>query len=144
VTTNYSLKLEFFSATLSIGNDFIRKNTRWKLLEGFSVTLLDGSEYCVSGGLITDLASTPPILWSVLPPFDDALKAYLVHDDMYRRRHLMDVLGRKAAQKYADDNMLFLAKQYNSSTFRKRMNNQIRYRSVRAFGHLYFKDNLNP
>jgi hypothetical protein len=49
----------------------------------------------VPAGTVTDLASTPRILWSVLPPFGEYTKAAIVHDYLYQQ-----AIGTK---RYADD-----------------------------------------
>lgn len=49
----------------------------------------------VPAGTITDLASTPRILWSVLPPHGQYAKAAILHDYLYQQ-----AIGSK---RYADD-----------------------------------------
>lgn len=39
----------------------------------------------VPGGTVTDLASTPRWIWSVLPPFGQYAKAAIVHDYLYQQ-----------------------------------------------------------
>ncbi len=54
----------------------------------FDVTLNDGGTKTirVPKGFVTDLASTPRIVWSVYPPFGNYLTASILHDYLYWRQ----------------------------------------------------------
>lgn len=41
---------------------------------------------CVPTGFVTDLASVPRILWSILPPLGEYSKAAIIHDYMYHKK----------------------------------------------------------
>lgn len=63
--------------------------TQWVVLEDmpFQVRLDDGSSgtLLVPRGFVTDLASTPPAIWSLYPPFGKYLTAAILHDYLYWR-----------------------------------------------------------
>lgn len=56
---------------------------KWKLLEDFTYIIGEGSFVDVPEGFITDFASIPRALWSVLPPTGRYGKAAVVHDWLY-------------------------------------------------------------
>jgi len=51
----------------------------WKLIEDFEI---DG--YIIPKGFITDLASVPSWLWSIMPPFGKWMVAAIIHDYLYQ------------------------------------------------------------
>lgn len=55
----------------------------WELAEDFEIVTKQGT-FIIPKGFITDLASTPRFLWSILPPFGRYSVAALVHDYLYR------------------------------------------------------------
>ena len=63
--------------------------TQWVVLEDmpFIVQLDDRSSgtLVVPRGFVTDLASTPPAIWSLYPPFGKYLTAAILHDYLYWR-----------------------------------------------------------
>lgn len=54
----------------------------WKLIKNFKVNTSLGT-IVVPKGKITDLASTPRILWIILPPFGRYTQAAVTHDHLY-------------------------------------------------------------
>lgn len=44
----------------------------------------DGTDYTVPAGAVTDFASVPQALWSLLPPFGDHSRASVLHDWLYQ------------------------------------------------------------
>lgn len=54
------------------------------LLEPFTYTTLEGEVITVPVGTTSDGASTPAILWPVLPPFGTYWMAAFLHDYLYR------------------------------------------------------------
>ena len=76
---------------------------RWKLLE----TIRIHSEYLnksvvVLRGFVTDFASTPKFLWSILPPFGLYSTAALVHDKLYKDAGKLE-LKRKDCDKVFEE-----------------------------------------
>lgn len=62
-------------------------NDRWLLLSPFEFHLgsPDGAEYVrVGAGFVTDFASIPRILWSVMHPTGKSGRAAVIHDCAYR------------------------------------------------------------
>lgn len=55
----------------------------WKVINDFFYTTDAGEKLDIPAGLITDLASTPRIIWNILPPFGRYTGAAIVHDDLY-------------------------------------------------------------
>lgn len=63
-------------------------NYRWELLAEFDYhvgSLLSVEVIRVPVGTITDLASTPRILWAIFPPHGQYAKAAIVHDYLYQQ-----------------------------------------------------------
>lgn len=77
---------------------------RYELLEELVLDLCLGAGVvgvCVPKGYVTDLASTPRIVWPIFPPFGQHQRAAIVHDYLYSRharcsRFLADSLFREA------------------------------------------------
>lgn len=73
-------------------------NYRWKLLTPFDYHVGDYPSteiITVPAGFITDLASIPRLLWSLMPPNGEYAKAAIIHDYLYD-----NAINNK---KYADD-----------------------------------------
>lgn len=91
------------------------RGRRWVIDKSFSVELSDGFILKIPKGFETDLRSSPWWLWSIIPPFNESLLAYLIHDRLYadklgQMKHFskQDKLGRAkpyVAKKFADEEM---------------------------------------
>lgn len=60
--------------------------THWKVPFPFQYRTNAGDVIQVEAGLITDLASTPRIVWNIFPPFGLYTGAAIVHDELYTRQ----------------------------------------------------------
>lgn len=78
---------------------------RWRLVWSFTYHV--GSEYSkdvirVPAGFITDFASTPPHIWTIIPPWGKYGKAAIIHDYLYqtasRTRKEADDIFREAME----------------------------------------------
>ena len=89
----------------------------------------DGNyDITVPVGLITDFASTPSILWSVLPPIGRFSKASVVHDYLY----IAQIGNRKWADRVFREAMLVSGTSHLAAW--------VYYRGVRALGWIaWFK-----
>lgn len=58
----------------------------WELVKPFKTSIYN-YEIVVPKGFKTDLASTPRLLWVLLPPFGRYSQAAVVHDYLYRIEH---------------------------------------------------------
>ena len=56
---------------------------RWRLLRDTTVCLEDGRCFTIPEGFVTDFASVPRCLWSIIPPMGRYGKAALLHDYLY-------------------------------------------------------------
>lgn len=52
-------------------------------------------KWTVPSGFVTDFASVPQILWSILPPYGKHTKAAIVHDWLYLKRPAVRVRDRR-------------------------------------------------
>jgi hypothetical protein len=104
--------------------------------ETFHETLSDGTTIMIPEGFKTDLSSVPRFLWPLFPPFGDFIRAAIVHDWMYINDYKRDELGTYKARKFADDEMLFLSRCYNSDGV---IDNYLRWVAVRLFGWYIYK-----
>lgn len=87
--------------------------------------------YSVPKGFITDFASIPRVLWSLLPPWNDYGRASILHDYHY--------CSGTASRKEADNNMLEIMKEDKVGVIRR----NLIYISVRLFGHTSYKNSKN-
>jgi hypothetical protein len=66
----------------------MQENYRWELLAEFDYhvgSFPSDEVICVPVGTVTDLASTPRILWAIFPPHGQYAKAAIVHDYLYQQ-----------------------------------------------------------
>lgn len=61
-----------------------RDGHNFKLIEEFSFTCKDGTVIIVPVGAESDGASTPRIVWDIIPPFGLYWMAAFLHDYLYR------------------------------------------------------------
>ena len=50
----------------------------------------------VPKGFITDFASTPRLIWSILPPFGKYAKSAVLHDFLCQKYHRGEILRKEA------------------------------------------------
>lgn len=107
--------------------------TKWELTEEFYFYFSEDDKstgVTVPKGFITDFASVPRILWSILPPTGRYTKAAVLHDFLYSNASHLE-LTRKQCDKMFLQGMGVLGV--------KRWVRNIIYRAVRIFGGRYFK-----
>lgn len=102
---------------------------RWKLRNTISLPLVSRPDvtHVIPRGFKTDFASIPRVFWSILPPFGKYILAAIVHDHMYKTKHI--------SRKFADTEFLMRMAR-NGVPYLIR---NIMYLTVRAFGWLYWK-----
>lgn len=54
------------------------------LIDAITYRAKDGATYLVPAGTVTDFASTPRVLWNLLPPFGKHTRASVLHDWLYQ------------------------------------------------------------
>ncbi len=107
---------------------------KWQLVENYGYMILEYT-IIVPAGFITDLASTPKILWNIFEPFGKGyLKASVIHDYLYSKDCVYEFMDRKIADKI----FLEIMKE-NGVNFIKR---QVMYRAVRLFGKKFFRQDF--
>lgn len=104
----------------------------WTVQKEIVHVLHDGTTIIIPIGFKTDLSSVPKFLWGIMPPFGDFLLAALVHDYLY-------IIDQTRGRKFADKEMVIISKKLNNETIFNRLDNQIRYIGVRAFGWYYWE-----
>ncbi len=60
------------------------RRPRVRLNEPLTVQLQNGDWLTVPVGFVTDLASTPILVWPILPPWDEYARAAVVHDYLFQ------------------------------------------------------------
>lgn len=80
-TWDEQLKYGFSTPYLKVGTD---DGHNFFLLEGFKYTAKNGQEVLATPDFSSDGASTPSLLWSVIPPFGKYWMAAVLHDVCYR------------------------------------------------------------
>lgn len=84
------------------------KKDRWVLYKPVNIILSNGEEITIPEGFVSDFASIPQFLWSILPPVGNSNIATLVHDFLYDTKYKNDRL-------FADKEMFFWMRKYNNS-----------------------------
>ncbi|HAF44718.1 MAG TPA: phage tail protein [Gallionellaceae bacterium] len=100
-------------------------NFKWELLTPFQYhigNLPSDDVIEVPAGFVTDLASTPRLLWTILPPHGQYAKAAILHDYLYD--------NATGSKRYADDVYLEAMEVLGVATWRRR----VMYWAVRWFG----------
>ena len=115
---------------------FKEQKVIYEVINSFDVTLSNKETITITKGFITDLCSVPPFLHSFFSNSQRTMKAYVVHDWIYKTDYLRDKLGDELGQKFADDNMLFIANQIEPNL---KFSNKIRYLAVKLFGKSTYK-----
>ncbi len=80
------------------------KGDRWALVHPITFYTIRG-RITVPSGYITDFASSPPWLWSVIPPIGRNNRDFMLHDFWYDNRLFETELGPRVARKQADDEL---------------------------------------
>lgn len=104
-------------------------NRTWKLTKSLSYITKSGDTITVPEKFITDLASTPRILWWFLSPWDIA-RAAVIHDFMYCR-------SETYSRKLADS--VFLEAMKHSKPKISKTKRHLAHAAVRLFGKKYYK-----
>lgn len=84
----------------------------------------------VPRGFVTDLTSSPRIIWTFFPPCGNYTKAAIVHDYLYSKNCKIN-----CSREIADKIFLLIMKEIKVSFIKRR----IIYRAVRIFGGMYFR-----
>lgn len=102
------------------------KSTKyWKILEPITVKLIGNDKIInIEKGFVYDMSSSPRSLWGIVPPANDGLFGYLVHDKLYIWR------GHGMSRREVDREMLLWTNIVCSNKF----DNYLRYFFVRLFG----------
>lgn len=109
---------------------------KWVILRDIPITLSNGDIIIIPAGMRTDLRSSPRWLWSIIPPYNEALLAYIIHDYLYIYDYKVKELGLRKAQRFADFELLYWFKVLEEKTW----DNYISFITVRIFGHQVFKE----
>jgi hypothetical protein len=103
----------------------------WELHQPVTEILSNGIEITISAGYVTDFASVPPILWSLIPPIGKYNRGALVHDYLYDLQFQQAELGEYEARKFADLEFLRIC---NRSNPKGKIRHKIMFYMVRIFG----------
>ncbi len=120
----------------SFTNDLIVRShneTKWQLTEEFKFYFEENGskEYItVTKGFITDFASVPRILWSILPPTGRYTKAAVLHDFLYSNKSNTNFTRKQCDKMFLQAMEILGVKKWVRRTI---------YRAVRIFGGNYFR-----
>jgi hypothetical protein len=118
---------------------FYENTEYWKTLEDLKYILRDGTELTIPSGFTCDLCSIPPFLRGVISQHTTTVKAYILHDWLYKNDYKRKELGDKKAKIFADEEMLYQA---NILDYDKKRTNKLLYFGVKNFGNKVFKRTL--
>lgn len=106
----------------------------WQLGSAYGY-IISGSLIIVPKSFVTDLASTPKMLWNIFEPFGRGyLAASIVHDYLYSSSCSYKTINRKLA-----DRIFLEIMKENGVNLVKR---QVMYLAVRIFGKKYFREGI--
>ena len=116
------------------------KTDLWQLVQDIEYEVEPYGKVIVPAGYITDFASTPRLLWSVIPPIGRYNRATVVHDFLYENRVMgYSQLDDKTARAIADKAFLVIANRTNP---KGKVLHYIMYLGVRLFGSFYWIKNV--
>ena len=115
---------------------FWEQKVQYKVIKEFKIELSTKEIITIEKGFVTDLCSVPPFLHSFLSNCPDNVKAYVLHDWLYKNDWKRKEYGDIKAKKEADKEMIILANKLNKNI---KINNKIRYLAVKYFGKNIFK-----
>ena len=115
---------------------FSEQRVVYQIGKTFSVQLSNGEVVTIEKGFETDLRSVPPFLHSVMSNCPSNVKAYVLHDWMYKTDYKRDELGDRKAKQLADYEMLYLANELDSDLKKQ---NELSHFMVDKFGNKIFK-----
>lgn len=98
----------------------------WKIQKEMQVQLSTGQTIIIPVGFVTDLSSSPELLWNIAPPYGNFLMGAIIHDFLY----VNDV----ETKGYADREMLRWSQRINAN----QVDNYVRYAMVRLFGRKWW------
>jgi hypothetical protein len=120
----------------------------WKVVKGFTYYINDslvGPRIDIPPGFITDFASTPKIIWPIIPPWGKYGNAAIVHDFLYQNKFIINyVLDDN--HKYHDVK-IFIEKNIADKIFLHAMEvlqvpwwkRRIMFLAVKYFGNKYWR-----
>lgn len=103
----------------------------WVLAEQFSYQYKE-KVITVPAGYVTNLASTPRVIWNIIPPFGYYSKGAVIHDWLYSNTG--DLPDLKYTRKDADE--IFYSAMIESGV--NRFKAKMIYSAVRLFGWAYW------
>ena len=105
----------------------------WELFEDFSFYFQKADKgVIVPKGFITDFASVPRILHSIIPSIGRHTKAAVLHDYLYSESSTLDFKRKYCDQLFLEAMVILKVKKWKRTAI---------YLGVRAFGGRYFKQN---
>jgi hypothetical protein len=107
--------------------------TKWELTEEFYFYFSEDDKstgVTVPKGFITDFASVPRILWSILPPTGRYTKAAVLHDFLYSNASHLELTRKQCDKMFLQGMEILGVKRWVRNTI---------YRAVRIFGNKYYK-----
>lgn len=103
----------------------------WELYFPITEMLSDGETIEVQAGYVTDFASVPPLLWSVIPPIGKYNRAAILHDYLYDMQYKQVEKGEFEARRFCDSEFLRIA---NRSNPKGKIRHYLMFIFVRLFG----------
>ena len=106
---------------------------QWQLVEEFFFYFDkedDSTGITVPKNFVTDFASVPKFLWSILPPTGRYTKAAVLHDYLYPKECKVDLTRKECDKIFLSAMKILGVKKYTRLVF---------YRAVRLFGKKHFK-----
>lgn len=101
---------------------------KWKLGQSY-IYDFQGMRIEVPKGFVTDLASTPRLLWLTFPPFGRYTGASVIHDYLYSVGYQLGISRKKA-----DEIFLGIMKELGVPFWKR----QAMYKAVRLFGFSHY------
>jgi len=115
---------------------FWEQKVIYEVLNNFDVKLSTGETITIKKGFEMDLRTVPPFLHSFMSNCPPNVKAYILHDWLYKKDYFREELGDEKAKEKCDYEMLYLANQLNSDLENQ---NELSHFIVDKFGNKIFK-----
>lgn len=114
----------------------IPASDQWRLVRDVSFWVDPYGLIVVPEGYITDFASSPPLIWSIIPSIGKYNRAALVHDFLYENRIMgFEKIEPKEARLIADKAFLEIANRINPDG---KLKHWLMYQGIRIFGKRRF------
>jgi len=122
-----------------IPNKYCTKGEYFQVTRDIYIKLSNDHVICIESGFTFDGSSVPWHLRWFMNKYGPFLFASLIHDWLYKKDYLRNVVGLRSARKFADKEMFIWSTAIHNKTIFSKIDNYLRYLAVRLFGKKIYK-----